>query len=63
MNWAQVEDPVSHMCNTGAVVTSWPLTQGMTGSRPFTVMTNNFVTEFAEVSESFRKNSNILFNC
>ena len=29
----------------------------MAGLSPFTVMTNIFVTEFAEFSETFRKNS------
>ena len=42
------------MCNAGAVVSSLSLTQEMTGSSPFTVMTNIFVTELAE---RFRKNS------
>ena len=27
MNWAQLKDPVSHMCLAGAVVASWSLTQ------------------------------------
>ena len=31
----------------------------MAGSSPFSVMTNIFVTEFAEFSEAFRKNSNV----
>ena len=46
----------------GAVVASWSLTQGMRGSSPITVMTNVFVTKFSEFSETFRKNSNILYN-
>ena len=45
------------MCLTGAVVTSWPLTQEVAHLSPFTVMTNISVTEFAEFSETFRKNS------
>ena len=39
------QDPVSHMCLAGAVLS------------PFTAMTNIFVTEF---SETVRKNSNVL---
>ena len=50
MNWAYFKDPVS------TVVPSWSLTQEA-GSNPFTVMTNIFVTEFSEFSETFRKNS------
>ena len=59
MNWAQFKDPVSHMCHASAVVASWPLTQEVADSGPFTVMTSIFVTEFAEFSETLRKNSNI----
>ena len=55
MNWAQFKDPVSHMCLAGTVVASWSLTQEVTGSIPFIVMTNIFVTEFSEFSETFRK--------
>ena len=44
---------ISHMCLGGTVVSSWSRMQEMAGSRPFTVMTNIFVTEFAE----FRENS------
>ena len=48
MNWAQFEDPVSHMCLPGAVVACWSLTQEMAGSSPFNVI-NFFVTaEFSE---------------
>ena len=36
------------MCLAGATVESWSLT----GSNPFTVMTNIFVTEFNEVNEN-----------
>ena len=53
MNWAQFKDPVSQMCLTGTVVASWSLTQEVAGSSPFTVMTNIFVTQFAEFSETF----------
>ena len=35
----------------------WSLTQEIADSSPFTVMTNNFVTKFAEFGEIFRKNS------
>ena len=40
------------MCLAGTVVVSWSLTQDLVGSNPFTVMTNIFVTEFAELSEN-----------
>ena len=46
-----IKDPVSYMCLAGAVVASWSLTQEVAG------LTNIFVTEFAEFSETFRKNS------
>ena len=36
------------MCLAGAVVPYCSLTQEVAGSSPFTVMTNIFVTEFAE---------------
>ena len=52
MNWAQFKDLVSHMCLAGAVVASWSPTQEVAGLSPFTVMTNIFVTEFAEFSEN-----------
>ena len=53
MNQSQFKDPVSHMCLAGTVVESWSLTQEMTGSNSFTLMTNIFfVTEFTEFSES-----------
>ena len=57
MNWTQFKDPVSHMCLAGTVVAYWSLTQEVAASSPFTVMTNMLVTEFAEFSETFRKNS------
>ena len=50
MNWAQFEDPVSHMCFPGAVVASLSLTQEMAVLSPFNVI-NFLVTEFAEFSE------------
>ena len=40
------------MCLAGTVVASWSLMQEVAGLRPFTVMTNTFVTEFAEFSEN-----------
>ena len=40
------------MCLAGAVVAFWSLMQEVTGSSPFAVMTNIFVTEFAEFSEN-----------
>ena len=55
MNWAQFKDPVSHICLVGTVVASWSFTQRggwVAGLSPFTVMTNIFVTEFAEFSEN-----------
>ena len=52
MNWAQFKDPVSHMSLPGVVVASWSLTQEVAGSSPFTVITNIFVTEFSEFSDS-----------
>ena len=56
MNWAQFEDPVSNMCLAGAMLECWSLTE-MASSSPFTVKTNIFVTQFADFSEIFRKNS------
>ena len=44
----------------GAVVASWFLTQEVAGVNPFTVMTNIFVTEFAEFSENIRENSSVV---
>ena len=52
MNWNQFKDPVSHMYLAGTVVGSWSLLEEVTGSSPFAVMTNTFVTEFAELSET-----------
>ena len=40
------------MCLAGTVVASWSLTEEVACSNPFTVMTNIFVTEFAEFSEN-----------
>ena len=56
MNWGQFKDYFTQMCLAGTVVASWSLTQEVAGSNPFTVITNIFVTEFAEFSETFRKN-------
>ena len=44
----QFKDHVSQRCLVGAVVTSWPLTQEVAGSNPFTVMKNSLITEFSE---------------
>ena len=41
------------MCLADTVVVSWFLMQEMAGSTPFAVMTNIFVTEFAEFSENY----------
>ena len=57
MNWAQFKDSVSDVCLAGVVIASWSLTQRVAGSGPFTVVTNIFVTELAEFSETFRENS------
>ena len=57
MNWAEIKDHVSQVCLAGAVVPSWSLAHEVAGLNPFSVMTNIFVTEFAEFSEIFRKNS------
>ena len=56
MNWTQFKDSVSHICLAGAVAASWSFTQEVTGSSPFTVMANIFVTEFAEFSENIQEN-------
>ena len=40
------------MCLAGTVVACWSLTHDVTGASPFIVMTNIFVTEFAELSEN-----------
>ena len=58
MNWAKFKDPVSHMC-LGAMVASWSLTQEVAGLSPIAVMTNIFVTEVVEISDTIRKNFNI----
>ena len=52
MNWAKLNDYVSHMCLAGAMVAPWYLTQDVASSSPFTVMTNIAVTEFAEFIEN-----------
>ena len=52
MNWGHFKDPVSHMCLAGPVVASRSLVQDMAGSNHFTVMTNIFVSEFAEFCEN-----------
>ena len=43
---------MSHMFLDGTVVASWSLTQEVAGLKPFTVMTNIFVSEFAEFIEN-----------
>ena len=42
MNWAQLKDPVSHMCLAGAMVASRSLTQEAVDSSPFTVTNIEF---------------------
>ena len=53
----ECKDPVSHMCLVGVVVAYWYLKQETASLSPFTVMINIFITEFAEFSETFGKNS------
>ena len=48
MNWAQLNDPVSHMYLVGAVVATCSLAQELAGSSPFTAMPNIFVTELSK---------------
>ena len=43
---------MSYMCLAVTVVASWSLAKEVADSNPFTVMTNIFVTEFAEFSEN-----------
>ena len=52
MNWGQIKDPVPHMCLADTVVACWSLIQEVAGSSRFIVMTNIFVTKFAEFSEN-----------
>ena len=62
MNWAQFKDPLSHIFLASVLVAFCSLMQEVVGLSPFTVMINIFVTDFAEFSETFRKNSiGILF--
>ena len=46
------------MCLAGIVVACWCQTQEVTGSSPFTVMTDIFVTDSLNSVKTFRKNSN-----
>ena len=48
MNQDQFKDHVL----VGDVVASWSLTQKMAGSKPFSVVTNIFVTDFSEFREN-----------
>ena len=50
--WGQFKDDISHMWLAGAVVASWSLTQGPTGSNPFYCNDKFLVTEFSELNES-----------
>ena len=55
MNWAQLKDPVYHMCLAGTVVACWSLTQGVPGlhrQEPFYCNDKYFFTEFSELSEN-----------
>ena len=47
MNKSEFQNLVFHMCLAGAMVASWSLTQMVTGSNTFTVMTI-FFTYFRE---------------
>ena len=58
---SQYKDPVSHMCLAGAVVASCSLTQEVTGSSPFTAMTNILSLNSANSVKTFRGNSNVCF--
>ena len=56
MNWAQLKDPVSHMCLACTMVASWCLTQEVAGSSPFTdkcFLSLNLLNSV----KTFRKNS------
>ena len=59
MNLVQFKDPVSHMCLAGTVVVSWSLTQEVTASNPFTVMTNILSLNLLNSVKTFRKNANV----
>ena len=63
MNWAQFQkDPVSHMCLVGAwgsILVSYTRGGCVAGSSPFTVMTNMFVIEFSEISQTFSESSSV----
>ena len=55
MNWAQFEDPVSHMCLACAVVACWSLLHNrwLSGKfEPFYCNDKFFDTEFSEFSEN-----------
>ena len=52
MNWSEFKDLVSHMCLDSTVVASQSLTQEVAGLNSFIVITNIFVTEFAEFNEN-----------
>ena len=52
MNRGQFKDPVSDMCLAGTVVASWSLMQEMAGLSTVAVISNIFITEFAEFREN-----------
>ena len=56
MNWAQLKDPVSHMCLAGALVASLSLTQEVAGSSPFNDKDLLSLNSLNSV-KTFRKNS------
>ena len=62
MNWAQVKDPVSHMCLAGTVVSN---TRGsyVAFLRIVTVMTNILSLDSLNSVKTFRKNSIVFFTC
>ena len=51
---------VSYICLADAMVESWSVTQEAVGSSPFTVLTNIFVTEFAELRENIHVKTQLL---
>ena len=51
------KDSVSHMCLAGFVVASWSLKQEVSGSGPFTVMTNIFSLNSLKLGITFKENS------
>ena len=59
VNEVPFKDPICRMCLAGAVMASWSFTQEVAD---FTVITNIFVTVFAEFSETVKENFNAMFD-